>query len=424
MNKTNLTEYADYLLQTALYKTSNIDEAQDLVQETLISALVAIEQKKPIDNLKNWLVTVLNRKYYDMLRHKYRKPTVSMDVIAEIPHDIAIYENIEKSEDAENIRRCLAYLTKLYREVMVRFYIHGQSVNEIATALDISENTVKSRLDRGRTHIRKEFNMENFTNNSYEPETLWLANSGECGLNNEPFSLVGQDRIPMNILILAYKTPLTIPEIAKAMGIATAYIEPIVERLINGELMKKVSDRVYSDFIIYKEDDRTANLSLERELADKLYKDIWEIVEEGLAELRKQDFYKSQKLSQSLKLESFFSIRTVHTAVNNVRNEMCGGGYSWEDTPVRPNGGKWYAMGNHYSPNYDWNNNEFSKYCISGEAGYNLVDYCGLKQISLLFEYDTNLGKTHQGYGNDLFYPMSGIDAHEDDVCNSHWMYF
>jgi len=42
MNKTELTEYADYLLQTALYKVQNIEAAEDLVQETLVAGLVAI----------------------------------------------------------------------------------------------------------------------------------------------------------------------------------------------------------------------------------------------------------------------------------------------------------------------------------------------------------------------------------------------
>ena len=66
MNKNELTEYADYLLKTAMYKVNNIEEAQELVQETLMAALIAIHQNKPVENPKSWLVTVLNRKYYDI----------------------------------------------------------------------------------------------------------------------------------------------------------------------------------------------------------------------------------------------------------------------------------------------------------------------------------------------------------------------
>ena len=136
MNKTDLTEYADLLLNAALYKCNNIADAQDLVQDTLLAALAAME-KKPLNDPKAWLMTVLNRKYYDMLRRKYNKPTVSFDVAADVPDDCELYEAVEKSDEAEAIRRCLAYLTGLYREVMVRYYMHGEKVKDIADALGI-----------------------------------------------------------------------------------------------------------------------------------------------------------------------------------------------------------------------------------------------------------------------------------------------
>ena len=233
MNKTELIEYADYLLQTAMYKVDSIEDAEDLVQETLVEALLAIQQNKAIDNPKSWLVTVLHHKYYDMLRRKYRKGTVSMDVIGEVPVCDELLEQIERSEEAEQIRCSLAHLTEIYRQVMVRYYVHGESVKQIAKALGIPENTVKSRLDTGRKHVRKDVTMENYPRQSYEPETLWLSNSGKTGIANEPFSLVEDDRIIMNLLILAYEKPVTIPELAKAIGISTTYIEPIVDKLVD-----------------------------------------------------------------------------------------------------------------------------------------------------------------------------------------------
>ncbi|MDE5742351.1 MAG: sigma-70 family RNA polymerase sigma factor, partial [Oscillospiraceae bacterium] len=122
MNKKNLTEYADLLLNAALHKCGNIADAQDLVQDTMLAAL-AVMSTKSIDNPKSWLMTVLNRKYYDLLRRKYNKPTVSFAVAADVPDDGELYEVVEKSDEAEAVRRCLAYLTKLYREVMVRYYM-------------------------------------------------------------------------------------------------------------------------------------------------------------------------------------------------------------------------------------------------------------------------------------------------------------
>ncbi len=410
MNKTELTEYADYLLKTALYKVQNIEDAEDLVQETLVTGLVAIHQNKLIDNPKNWLVTVLNRKYYYMLRKKYHRSVLSIDMAGEIPDSDDFSEQIEQSEDAENIRRCLAHLTEIYRQVMVRFYMHGESVKQIATELNIPENTVKSRLDTGRKHIRKDFTMENYTKQSYEPEILWLSNSGQCGLRGEPFSLVG-GKIEMNLLILAYEKPVTIPELAGAIGISTTYIEPIVEKLVNGELMKRVSDKVYTDFIIYDENDRTANLELEAELARQHYEGIWEIMRKGLDELHKQEYYKTLSSSQRVKLDSFFAIRTVQGAAIDIRDKACGGALRFEDYPDRKNGGKWYAMGSRYQSNYNFGEKSYLDYHISGQSENVIEDYCGLSRL-VLCEYDCRLGKTHQIYcGDNIEYKMSGAEV-------------
>ena len=416
MNKTDLTEYADFLLSAALYKCNNIADAQDLVQDTLLAALAAME-KKPINDPKAWLMTVLNRKYYDLLRRKYNKPTVSFDVAADVPDDSELYEAVEKSDEAEAIRRCLAYLTGLYREVMVRYYMHGEKVRDISAALNISENTVKSRLDAGRKRIGKEFAMENYTKQSYEPEKLWMSNSGRSSLENEPFSLVGNDMIAMNLLILAYEKPVTVTELAKAIGIATAYIEPVVDKLVSGELMKRTGDKVYTDFIIYTEADRTVNVALEKQIADKIYKDVWAIMDKGFEELHGCDFYKRQTELQQVKLDSFFAVRTLQHSVIGVRDEVCGGLMPFEEYPDRPNGGKWFAMGSRYPANYDYSgqNYEYGKYYISGEACSSHIVSCdGYEQIKdlelTLCEYNTRLGGTQIGMRNRLRRRMTDVE--------------
>ncbi|MDE7304225.1 MAG: sigma-70 family RNA polymerase sigma factor [Oscillospiraceae bacterium] len=417
MNKTDLTEYADLLLNAALYKCGNIADAQDLVQDTLLAALAAMA-KKPLNDPKAWLMTVLNRKYYDLLRRKYNKPTVSFDVAADVPDDSELYEAVEKSDEAEAIRRCLAYLTGLYREVMVRYYMHGEKIKDIAVSLGISENTVKSRLDAGRKRIGKEFAMENYTKQSYEPEKLYVTNSGRESLESEPFSLVGDNLIAMNLLILAYEKPVTVTELAKAIGIATAYIEPVVDKLVSGELMKRIGDKVYTDFIIYTEADRTANTALEKQIADSIYKDVWAIMDKGFEELHCCDFYKRQTESQQVKLDSFFAVRTLQHAVIGVRDEVYGGLMPFEEYPDRPNGGKWFAMGSRYPANYDYSgqNYEYGKYYISGEScSSHIVNCDGYEQIKdlelTLCEYNTLLGGTQIGRRGRLKRRMTDVEV-------------
>ncbi len=402
INKNILIEYADYLMKIAVYKTGNICDAEDLVQDTLLAALAYLERGRPIDNVKSWLSSVLDRKFYDSIRRKYRKPTVSMDITAELAEEAMLYESVEKSEDAENIRRCVSMLTKNYREVIIRHYMNGESVKDIAGALNVPENTVKSRLCTGRKHIGKEFEMENYTKQSYQPETLWIGCTGESGLNDEPFSLVGHDKIKMNLLILAYEKPITIPQLARAIGIPTAYVEPIVEDFIKSELMGRVGVKVYTDFIITGEKERLEYLDAQIKTAQENYRDIWEIINSGLTELRKQNYYKEQRDSAKLKLESHFVIRTVEQAVNSVRNEACGGLEPFSEYMRRPDGGRWYAIGNRYPDNYDNAKSRHIPYGINGEWGTGIFDFLDTKHINLT-DYDTILCRAHNLYsGNYL----------------------
>lgn len=181
ITKENLTEYAEYLLKIALYKAGNIHDAEDLVQDTLLAALAYLDSGKTIENPKAWLSSVLSRRFYDSIRRKYRKPTVSIDVVTEFAEEMRLYESLEKIDETENIRRCVGLLSKNYREVIVRHYMNGESVEDIAKALGVPKNTVKSRLYTGRTRIGKEFEMENYTKQSYQPETLWIGYTGQGG---------------------------------------------------------------------------------------------------------------------------------------------------------------------------------------------------------------------------------------------------
>jgi RNA polymerase sigma-70 factor (ECF subfamily) len=120
----------------------------------------------------------------------------------------------------------------------------NQSVEQIARELNIPVGTVKSRLSDGREQIKKGFEaMESYKKQSYEPEHLHVACSGRSGLNGEPYSIVNNDLIIQNILITAYSEPITVSDLSRKIGIPAAYIEPLVQKLIDNELMARIGAR-------------------------------------------------------------------------------------------------------------------------------------------------------------------------------------
>jgi len=66
-----LIQYADLLYKFAYTKTDDANEAEDLVQETYLYTLIAIKKGTQIDNLKNYILKILNNKFNDSLRRKY-----------------------------------------------------------------------------------------------------------------------------------------------------------------------------------------------------------------------------------------------------------------------------------------------------------------------------------------------------------------
>ena len=326
MNSLCLFDYAEYLLKLALKKTGTFEQAEDLVSETLISAIAAISGKKEIENLQAYLSGILNHKHNDFLRSKYSKPTISYGVIPRFDFESreeSVLDSLIKKEDGENVRRIIAQLSKNYREVLVRHYIHGQNVQSIADELKINANTVKSRLNTARMNVKSEMekkDMEKYEKQSYEPEQLdiWVYGGME---QNCPafFTSNWTRRIQQNILIIAYKKPLTITEISQGLGIAAAYIEPVVEELLSYDFMERVGDKVFTSFVIFSQEEKDRAYDLDKAVAEKYAEKMWPVLETYLEKIRTKEYYKKLNERQKASLLQFSAIFMIHQAVREIK---------------------------------------------------------------------------------------------------------
>jgi RNA polymerase sigma-70 factor (ECF subfamily) len=401
MEPSELEQYVDYFLKIAIQKCGNLDEAQDLCQEVMLAALNYIAGDKEINDVKAWLSGVMNRKFYDALRRKYKLPTVSIDDAALIAADDEIGA-VTDIDEAEELRKQIAFLSRIYREVIVRHYLNGESVDDIAKALAIPAGTVKSRLSGGRTQIKKGFDgMENYTKNSYEPQILYVGISGEPGINGEPYCYTEKNLIAQNLLILAYDKPLTETELAKAIGIPTAYIESVIETLVSAELMKRVGNKVYTDFIIYQHDDAAVKIKSQIELIDDNFAVFWKPLQDGLDKIRATNFFNNLSERKKQKLEFYFLMHTMSACFFGVGGKIYDPKH---DYPERPNGGKWVAMGNTHPMGNSGEDNGYRKYSWSGERTNEIHNRLGTKKI-ILKVFDTELEKKR-------YYAISSKNTH------------
>lgn len=384
MHITNIEQHMNYLFSAALKISGNFQDAEDLTSEVLLAAL---NYPKEIKDLKSWLSGVLNHKYYDMLRKKYKQPTVSINLVEEA---LLLYEdNSSHTEDTpseEEIRREVAYLSGKYREVIVRHYLNGEKVQDIADALNIPKGTVLSRLSTGREQMKKGFDsMERYEKQSYQPEKLELSCNGSMGINHEPWSLVEGDLMKQNILIAAYEKPVTCVEIALALGIPTAYIENAVSDLLASELMQRKGDKVFTDFMMTTPEQALSALDVQIDFAWKHYPVIWDFISDFRRRLNKitRDFCLAE--NEQRKLEYFYILHLFSCGIYQAMQRLVP---SKEEFPLRPDGGKWIAIGNRFPLDFSFEHYKLLDYSYGGERISQEESFFSSKSVSLLI-YDS-----------------------------------
>ena len=131
------------LYHVAMSILRNDADSADAVQEALLKAFEKLDTLKEKKYFKTWLIRILINKCKDVMQKN--KLVTFMDQIPETPFHEE-YETIE----------CLQALEPLdskYRLVVILYYMEEFNIREISNILDLPENTVKSRLHRGRKKI-------------------------------------------------------------------------------------------------------------------------------------------------------------------------------------------------------------------------------------------------------------------------------
>lgn len=158
----------DSLYRTALRMTNNPQEAEDLVQETMLKAFRFAHTYQPGTNLRAWLFRILNTSAINRYRRQATHPTP-----ASLPEgeefylynqirDLSGQELTQGAEEEvlnqyldEDVYKALNDLPPNFRMAVILADIEGLSYKEIAEALQIPIGTVMSRISRARRQLQK-----------------------------------------------------------------------------------------------------------------------------------------------------------------------------------------------------------------------------------------------------------------------------
>lgn len=126
------------------------DQADDLVQETLVKAWGNIDSYTPGTNLRAWLFTILRNGFYSHLRKRRREvEDVDGAYSASLSMEASQSDHIRMRE----FRAALAQLPADQREALILVGAAGHSYEETAEICGCAVGTIKSRVNRARRRL-------------------------------------------------------------------------------------------------------------------------------------------------------------------------------------------------------------------------------------------------------------------------------
>ncbi len=137
--------YENDILRIAYSYLHNMEDAEDIVQETVIRYWKKAPGNMNAIKERAWLFTVAANLSKNKIRYKkIRKTDELLDTLIQ-----------EEREDLSFVWEAVKALPVKYREVIHLFYYEGYSTRDIAKILNRNESSVRSDLRRGREQLKK-----------------------------------------------------------------------------------------------------------------------------------------------------------------------------------------------------------------------------------------------------------------------------
>ena len=314
METTRATEFVEENLKTifayALSKVSDKDDAEDLTNDIILAILQSGNKLKDPNAFYGYVWGIAANTYRKFMRKKSRTSkeigiiTLSpgesaTDSSTSCANGLVIDENhlsdgidfteaLLLKEDCIRLRREIALLSKEYRECTVAYYFEELSCAEISKRLNISLEMVKYYLFKTRKILKEGISMEReFGEKSFKPTPFEFRTIFAGEFNREYHNLFTKRKLPGQILMSAYYTPMNIRELAIELGVASVYLEDEIVLLERYNLLRKTAGEKYqTNLIIYTEDFEAEYHRKAEKIATSIMADIFDSLKKKLCEIR------------------------------------------------------------------------------------------------------------------------------------------
>lgn len=345
----------------SLSRVSNQHDAEDLASEIILAILQNGEKIKEPKAFYGFVWSIAANTYKNFMRKRYKSDNAS------IPENLSSNDDFTDElcakEEIYLLRRELSLLSSEYRQCTVAYYINGLSCSQTARKLGISLEMVKYYLFKTRKLLKEGIGMEReYGEKSYNPAKFEFVTifSGEY---NREYSNLFNRKLPGNIMLSTYYTPMNIRELSLELGVATPYLEDEVALLEKYDLLRKLNSGKYqTNLVVFTEEFTNEFFKMSQTECVSKLTSILKSAKKKLEDIRKIGFIGNQLDDNRLLWALLWMI-------------MRRGNSDFEQSnPAYGNKDKLYngATGINYGVDYD--DSTVDKYSCNAFAGYAGVD--------------------------------------------------
>ena len=281
-----IIKYLPKIYGFAMKKAFSYDEAEELSSDIVTEVYKSFLSSKEIYNVDGYVWRISEHVYSKFVSSKKKREGISIDGM-DIPDYTPIFDE-SPEEELNLLRREIAFLTQLRRQIIYSFYYENKSITAITREMGIPEGTVKWHLNKSRNELKEGFTMERRIGKlGIKPiEAIGFAHNGNPGTNGGPEYYLN-NKLNLNIVYSVYHSPKTLEEIAEELGVTPVYIEDSVKALENnGFLVRESANRfttsVYFNSETYSLEQEYNQLEKKMEVAKLLTYEYVPIVREAI----------------------------------------------------------------------------------------------------------------------------------------------
>jgi RNA polymerase sigma-70 factor (ECF subfamily) len=160
-----LLRYRPFFYRIAFRRLGNAADAEDAVQDALLSAYKHLSQFRGQARISTWLSAIVINSARMQLRRRSRQPQVPLDQQNPEQESLASCdrlpdrgptpeESCRGAELAEHVHRLVRRLSPTLRRAFQLRELEGLTIRETANVLGVAEGTVKAQLARARKKLR------------------------------------------------------------------------------------------------------------------------------------------------------------------------------------------------------------------------------------------------------------------------------